>query len=44
MTFVLLLLLFAQFEPSSMLGISRIQEQLRLQDNLIQAILSKNKL
>jgi L,D-transpeptidase-like protein/ankyrin repeat protein len=42
MTFVLLLLLFAQFEPSSMLGISRIQEQLRLQDNLIQAILSND--
>lgn len=42
MTFLVLLLLFGQLEPDSVLGVARIQEQLRLQDNLIQAILSNN--
>src|SRR6266478_4519342 len=40
MTFLVLLLLFAQFEPNSMLNLSRIQEQLKLRDDLIRAILS----
>jgi hypothetical protein len=42
MTFLVLLLLFAQFEPDSRLSLSRIQEQLKLQDNLTQAILSND--
>jgi ankyrin repeat protein len=40
MTFLILLLLFAQFEPDSRLSIARIQEQQKLRDNLTQAILS----
>jgi L,D-transpeptidase-like protein/ankyrin repeat protein len=42
MTFLVLLLLFAQFEPNSMLNLSRIQEQLKLRDDLMQAILSND--
>jgi hypothetical protein len=42
MTFLVLLLLFAQFEPNSMLALSSVQEQLKLQDNLTQAILSND--
>jgi len=42
MTFLVLLLLFAQFEPNSMLNLSCIQEQLKLQDNLTEAILSND--
>jgi hypothetical protein len=40
MTFLVLLLLFAQFEPDSRLNIARIQEQQKLQGNLTQALVS----
>src|SRR6516225_6792373 len=42
MTFLLLLLLLAQFDPASKLNLSRIQEQQKLQENLTQAILSND--
>jgi len=38
MTFLVLLLLFAQFEPDSRLNIARIQKQQKLQGNLTQAL------
>jgi hypothetical protein len=42
MTFLLLLLLFAQFDPASKLNLSHIQEQQKLQENLTQAILAND--
>ena len=42
MSFLILLLLFAQFEPDARLSIARIEEQQKLQDNLIQALLSND--
>jgi len=42
MTFLVLLLLFAQLEPDSTLSIARMQEQQKLQGNLTQAILSSD--
>jgi hypothetical protein len=42
MTLLVLLWLFAQFEPDSRLSLSHIQEQQKLQDNLTQAILSND--
>jgi L,D-transpeptidase catalytic domain/Ankyrin repeats (3 copies) len=42
MTFLVLLLLFAQFEPDSRLSIARIQEQQKLQDKLTEAIVSSH--
>ena len=42
MTLFLLLLLLAQFDPSSILSLSRIQEQNEFQENLTRAILSND--
>jgi L,D-transpeptidase catalytic domain/Ankyrin repeats (3 copies) len=42
MTFLVFLLLFAQFEPAYRLVFGRFQEQQKLQNSLIQAILSKD--
>ena len=42
MTFLLLLLLLAQFDPTSKLSLSRIQEQQKLQENLTQAVLAND--
>jgi hypothetical protein len=42
MTFLLLLLLLAQFDPTSKLSLSYIQERQRLQENLTQAILAND--
>src|ERR1700747_700575 len=42
MTFLLLLLLLAQFDPTSKLSLSHFQEQQRLQENLTRAILSND--
>src|SRR5690349_14845803 len=42
MTFLVILLLFAQFEPDSRLNIARIQERQKLQGDLTQAILSSD--
>ena len=42
MTLLVLLMLFAQFEPGSTLGLSHLQEEQKLQNNLTQAILAND--
>src|SRR3984893_15369176 len=42
MTLLVLLMLFAQFEPGSRLSLSHLQEEQKLQDNLTQAILAND--